>query len=96
MTSQTAIHRIIAWLILSFYVHFFIIDNLDYKYTLRMCSISSRVPNGTCMNETIPEVGVRKVCTCSTDMCNAASRNNFLFILLLLMIFYSTIVFMLR
>ena len=52
----------------------FISDNLDYRYTLRMCSISSRVPNGTCMNETIPEVGVRKVCTCSTDMCNSTTK----------------------
>ena len=38
-----------------------------------MCSISSRVPNGTCENENIPGIGQRKMCTCSTDMCNSAN-----------------------
>ena len=57
-----------------------------------MCSISSRVPNGTCANETIPEVGVRKVCTCSTDKCNLASETDSFFALVLVFA-SSTIIF---
>ena len=69
-------------------------DSPELKYTLRMCSVSSRAPNGTCQNVTIPEVGERKICTCSTNMCNTAVNSYYSSTFMPHILFYLKIFYM--
>ena len=69
-------------------------DSPGLKYALRMCSVSSRAPNGTCQNVTIPEVGERKICTCSTNMCNTAENSYYSSTYMPHILFYLQIIYL--